>query len=348
MFISTDDLLEHLRWLRVAAQAAGAELIIAGDHLGAFFRRGAEDRFLLPRFVTPTGAGAGHTAAFFADTPGFAGWLPYPGKRWLTATDRLRFKELARAAGLPTLDAFTAPEKVPEGVVVKRAVSSATARVRGPFRAANEQPVDPEQGEYYEPYLEGDRLRLWFWNGKPICAQLDGPPAVIGDGKSPLRELILHRASYTGPRREEEGLALLDAAKVFLRFRGRTLDTVLARGERQTVDLRHGSALRHPSDRHTIDLRGATDLPWMPVVDKTGAVLFDTIPEPIRANTLFTVDAILDPRDQLWLLDMDCDPAVHPLTYPEIVASLFEVTMPEKPATAPSPGPSTTTARSES
>lgn len=348
MPFSTDDLLEHVRWLRIAAHAAGAELIIAGDHLGAFFRRGAEHRFLLPRFVTPTDAGAVHTPALFAQTHGFAGWLPYPGKRWPIATDRLRFKELARAAGLPAADAFTTPEKAPEDVVVKHAVSSATARVRGPFRAANEQPVDPEQGEYYEPYLEGDRLRLWFWNGKPICAQLDAPPAVIGDGVSPLRDLILHRASYTGPRSEDQGLALLEAAKVFLRFHGRTLDTVLTRGERQAVDLRHGSPLRHPSDRHTIDLRATTDLPWMPVVGKTGAVLFDAIPEPIRASTLFSLDAILDAREQLWLLDMDCDPVVHPLTYPEIVKSLFELGPPEEPTTVPSPEPATTTARSES
>lgn len=341
----TDDLLEHTRWLRIAAAATGAELIIAGDHLHALLRRGSEHRLLLPRFRTPDGKPR-TTPTFFAECDGFAGWLSHPGRLWPIGANRLAFKELVRSVGLGTPDAFTDAAANPENIVVKPSSTEAIAPIRGPFRSGSDQPL--RDGEYYERYVDGDRLRIWFWNESPICAEQERSPCVIGDGRSPLGDLILHRASYTGPRSEREGAALLEEATVFLRFHGRTLETVLARGERQIVDLRHGSALRHPSDRRTHDLRAATELRWTAAARALGTAAYLAIPEPIRKDTLFTVDAILDTNEQPWFLEMDCSPTVHPFAYPAILASLFEPLPVNPAAAAPADGSSETSTRSTS
>jgi hypothetical protein len=316
-------MLEHVRWLRNAVHGADAELLIAGDTLLALVRRGEWHGALHPRFAATSSGATVFSPQLHDAAEAFAGWLPYPVRQWPVAADRLLFKRTVQAAGLPTPAALL---EAPEGtshVVVKRSLRSAEHHVDGPFGTAAERPLDVPAGEYYEPFVPGDRLEVWYWHGAPVCAEMQRLPFVLGDGVSQLGELILHRASHSGPRASEDGEALFAKAEGFLRYLGTPMSTVIPHGVRQTVDFRHDSPLSHPSDRDTVDLSSAGDNDWMRLLRRTGEVLLATFPEAERAATLFTVELILDDRNRAWLIEASSNPFVHPLVYPSMVETLL-------------------------
>jgi hypothetical protein len=55
-----------------------------------------------------------------------------------------------------------------------------------------------------------------------------------------------------------------------------------------------------------------------------GLRLVEAIPPESRPQTLFTVDAVLDREQKLWVLEMNSNPTVHPLAYPAIVAGAMQ------------------------
>jgi hypothetical protein len=336
-------MLEHVRWLRHAAEAAGAELIFAGDTLLALLRKEDWHGALYPRFVIARDGSPVFTTQLHDAVDGFGGWLPYPIRPWPLAADRLQLKSTLAAAGLPVPEAIQEARDGLSHVVVKRAARSAESRTEGPFRSASDRPLDAAAGEFYEPFVPGDRLEVWFWNGVPLCGEMRRLPFVLGDGTAQLGELILHRASHSGPRSKEDGDALFARAEAFLGYLGTPLTTVLPQGVRQTVDFRHESPLSHPSDRDTIDLSTAGDTEWMRLLRRTGEVLLANLPEQERAAALFTVELLLDDENRPWLMGASSNPVVHPLVYPAVLASWVPAST-RAAADPVQPGPTTSVA----
>lgn len=57
----------------------------------------------------------------------------------------------------------------------------------------------------------------------------------------------------------------------------------------------------------------------------------------MRGTTLFTLDAMVDAQDHVWLLEMNSNPMVHPDAYPVMMTRLYEAaeqTMQPVPAPA--------------
>jgi hypothetical protein len=140
MRVSKDSFLEHVKWLRRAVMASRAELLLAGDSMQALVRQGPRHWVLHPQFLTETAGGMALTPQLHDETAAFLGWLPYRRGQPL-GPDRMSFIRLARSLGLPTPD-----------------VSSEAGREAG-------REATPA------PRIEGERLRLWFWNGSPACAE---------------------------------------------------------------------------------------------------------------------------------------------------------------------------------
>jgi hypothetical protein len=70
--------------------------------------------------------------------------------------------------------------------------------------------------------------------------------------------------------------------------------------------------------------------------------LWRSIPEPLRPASLYTVDAIADAEERIWLLEMNCNPAVHPDAYPVMFEGLFGAPLDaagREPASMPPPPP---------
>ncbi len=332
MEASKNEFLDHVKWLRHAVMAAGAEFIVAGDSLQALLRRGSHHWLLHPQFLMTVGGVGQYTPQLHEQSETFAGWLPYRTKRWPISTDKLAFKRFATAAGLPVPEHFMAAADSLGDVIVKRASSSFGRHLHGPFRSARERPLDLSQSEYYERFVRGDMLKIWFWNDTPVCAEQIKMPFVTGDGASTLRELITLRAKHRRRYTKEEFDEQLASCSSVLRYFGADLETVLPKGTTQLIEFRYSSYLRPPGDRVTLDFATQPEPSWMPIIRTAGRKLVAGIPEGIRAKTQFTVDAILDDAGQVWFLEMNSNPMTHPLAYPLIVQSMLASEVSATPA----------------
>ena len=335
---SKNNLLHHFLWLRAALAAAGAEAILDVDSFDVLVRRGPRQWALYPKFLAGAPGAQRYAAAPAPDVVTFAGWLPYRHKHWPLAADKLAFKRYARETLLPVPEYATDPDADLRDVIVKRANASFGAAIAGPFRSAAEHRLDPAHGEFFERFIEGKILKIWYWEGRPLCLEMDAMPSVRGDGGSSIGELILRRASLHQALRPEQRRALLDGCAALLRYHGTGIDDVLPRDRRQTVEFRYGSTLLHPRARTLVDLRGgpagegaaqgtgpaALAAPLLELLGTAGLRLREAIPAGTRRHTLFTVDAVLDANGRAWLLEMNSNPAVHPLAYPAIAASVLD------------------------
>jgi len=330
-----DAFFEHVKSLRRAVMTAGAEFLVAGDTLQALVRQGKRHWLLHPQFVTFLDAAPRRTPALHDRSELFAGWRPYVARTWPLAADRAAFRRLARKEGLSAQELSSDAAASPGPVVVSRLSASSGRQVEGPFRAGGERPLDVAQGESYEPFVRGDLLKVWFWNGAPICAEQERLPFVIGDGAATIGELV-SRAAGLARVPEPEREVLLARCELVLRVDGRTLSTVLPAEARQAVALGYGASPVH-GGREVLDLGSDPDPGWMPSMRRAGVAMLAAIPEAIRSGTLFTVDAIVDEGGRLWLLDMDCNPVVHPLVYPAMIGSLVGAERDASPASSQAP-----------
>jgi hypothetical protein len=322
---SKNSFLDHMRWFRAACRSAGAEAIVSLETWQAFVRRGEQHLAFFPQFQAWVQGRIQYQQGLTDDASMFAGWLPYRLKRWDIAVDKLAFKRYARAVGLQVPRHWLAAAEVPAGtpVVAKSPRSSFGIQVDGPYREAVERPLDAAQGEYYEEYLEGRLLKIWFWDGEPVCAELDRLPVFKGNGATSLRRAMLRRVERHRLLKAAQREELVARCEPLLRFHGRSLSDVLPAGETQVIDFRYGSQLMLGTERTVVDLGGGEPPAWLPAVQNAGRLLHAAIPAEIRAGTMFTVDAILAGEDRVYLLEANCNPTVHPMVYPVMVRHLL-------------------------
>ena len=323
MLPSKNSFLDHVKWLRKAVAAEQAEFILAGDSMQALVRKGNMHWRLRPQFLI-TIDGTRQYSSTPSDGPQmFAGWFPYETRRWRLASDKLAFKHFAQSAGFQVPDHDVSPTSQMTDVVVKRVASSFGTQVSGPYRTAQEHTIDPSTGEYYERFIFGDLVKIWFWNAEPICAEVDRMPYVMGDGVLNLRQQIIVRARYARNYSDEESRELVKSCAPLLKYYGVTEDTILPRGKEQRIEFRYGSDLMHPRNRRIVDLQSDPLESWAQPIPEIGKTLYGAIPGDLRQHVVYTVDAIRDPAGKLWLLEMNSNPTLHPLVYVPMMRDLL-------------------------
>lgn len=331
MAASKGDLLEHFKHLQKSLDEAGAEAILSVANFSVLMRRGAQDKVLYPQFLSMSGGAKQYTQTFGMNAKQFIGWLPYYNKRWEIATSKLSFKDYARTHGIRIPDHSVDLDADLRDVIVKRSVSSFGARIKGPFRSSRETALNADSGEFYERFIQGKIVKAWFWNATPVCMEVDAMPTLLGDGMSTIAALA--RKRLRGQRRpmsdpvRQAALEVLVADKLgqTAAYLGYRLDTVLPYRQSLLADFRYASELALPSYRQIVDLRTRMPTELATQFSAIGKALWAGIPAASRQDTLFTVDAILDPENRLWALEMNSNPYVHPLAYPLIVAAMFPV-----------------------
>lgn len=345
MRVSKTSLLDHVKWLRRAAQATNAELVVAGDSLQAFLRRGKEHAVLLPRFLTRSGGAHLMTPELHDESEAFLGWLPYGSRRVPFADDPASFRRKARALGLDAPEILAADAAPGDGVVVVRGTVPQARQVDGPFRSASEGAPDASKGDRIEQFAEGDFLRVWYWSGAPVCAELDVTPFVVADGTSTVRQLIARRVDQGRLLSQRDREVLAARSAVVLRHRGETLETVLPQGTRRRVEVGYGaSPPLVAADVQLLDLHAEPAPPWLAAVRDAGARLAAELPEQSRSSILFTLDAVLDDDRRIRPLELNANPVVHPLAYPAMIDALIQ-TQPHA-ATRPAGAPESKSERS--
>jgi hypothetical protein len=310
------DLLNHFKDLLPALEQAGVEAALNARTFHLTLRKDGKSCVLQPQFLVLQG-GRQYTPKFGQNAARFIGWCPYHNKRWDMAREKLRFKAYAAANALLTPEHSDDPHAALQDVIVKRNVSSFSADIKGPFRRSGDCALQASFGEFYERFVAGRSAKIFYWENRPICLELEKPPTVRGDGASSIRALVTERAALLQKDLHAE------RCEGYLRYLGLSLEHVLPRGVEQAVDFRYGSTLNLPSDMDNFDL-GRRMVPELaPQLVAIGDRLWAGIPEEVRENTLYTVDGVLDADNRLWLTEMNSNPFIHSFMYPTMVQALL-------------------------
>jgi hypothetical protein len=315
-------LFSHLRVMQQCLQRYQAEASLNPADYALQVR--ARNRYytLYPMFLGAKGGRLHYTRQLDEGSFGFAGWLPYFNKRWPIGSGKFAFKDFCRSNGLRTPAMWRSPAPDMGEFLVKHDSKSFGQAIHGPFRRY--EPRDPAQAiddkGYYEAFIRGRIVKATYWEGRLAAVELKTMAAVQGDGKSSLRQLIAPLLHPETPADEWNSLAAIASA-----YEGLKLEEVPAAGRSVLVDFRFASyANAYAIDRETFDpYRDLAGTPLLKQLVECGPVLWQGVPEALRAATLFTVDAMADDKDQLWLLEMNCNPVCHPSVYPLMFETLF-------------------------
>lgn len=278
---------------------------------------GGTEVLLYPRFA---GEHAGRTAYFdyFSGDFSFVGWLPYRLRKWALASDKLSFKRVARSRGLRVPLGWQEGVPLAEHFIVKPARGSFGLGMRGPFGPLSPYEADEAQpSAFFEQFIPGQSAKAWFWNSTLAALEVLASPVLYGDGTRTLREISqANRGSFD--------LKLpLDSSEDILRWQGLDADAIAESGREVQLDYRYAT----PYDRITLknrDVLGATSQVIRRQFEVAGRMLYEEIDEEVRANTAFTLDAVIDSEERVWFLEMNSHPMIHPAIYAPMLESLFE------------------------
>ncbi|RKP52532.1 hypothetical protein [Trinickia fusca] len=315
--------LNHLRNIRVWARRHDASVSLDAVTFRVTVTRDGRVVTLVPRFIMEMDTGFAYTNHFGDDDTLFCGWLPYDVKRWPLASDKLAFKQYCEQAGLPvpaySLQGMQQPDT---DFIVKGRQGSFGRGIRGPFRSgsAQAQAVVLSPGQFFEQFVQGECAKIWCWNGCPVAMERLKAPFVVGDGVRSLRELLESsgRGSFDVPQPADK------ADHDVLAWQGLDVDSVPALGQRVVLDFRYASPFDRTITRDR-DVLSAQSVSMRARLHQMAGSLAQGIPPATREHTIFTVDAIVDEDDQLWLLEMNSHPMVHPASYVPMLDSLFGV-----------------------
>lgn len=313
------DLLAHAWMLHASLEDFGAEASIDLASFTMEVRARNRHYTFYPRFIVRRGEQQIYSARPNRDTRWFGGWLPYVNKRWPIGSGKFAFKDFCRDKGLPTPRMWRSPEAGMRDFLVKIDLSSSAVGMHGPFAsydpAASSQAL--QTGGYYEQFVRGGMVKAWFWEDRLVSVDIHSMPTVTGDGKSSFRELIAGALPM--------GAAAPNWATFgeIARYQGTTLDAVPSPGETLLADFRFGSTLVRGVPDNVPTLERHKDSAVVREFRKFGPILWQEIPEQVRPATLFSLDAIIDAEDRVWLLEMNCNPQVHPEAYPFMLERLF-------------------------
>lgn len=271
---------------------------------------------LKPQFTAKVNGSKCYITGPSATMEAFSGWRENLFRQWSISNEKILFKNYMVHCGLPTPQFCMDSSKQLENVIVKTSRSSFSKGIRGPYRSSRDTRIDPSRGEFFEQFIPGRIVKLWYWNQEPVAAELLEMLGVFGNGKSTIFELLeTHRLMI--------GQATVDYAvfEPFLSFQGFSLETTPEKGQEVKVDFRY--ATEFPMSYRARDIRiGQEDFFGLEnFLKDVGQHLWRAIPEEIRHNLVYSVDAILDENNRLWLLEMNSNPYVHPYVYPHMLQS---------------------------
>ena len=311
------DAFNHFKWLQEAVVKSGGEAFLNIRNFVVEVRLPQQVHHLIPQFVARLNGAKVYATKLDRDSIRFAGWKPYICHPTPEIGQKLKFKEWLLRVGLPTPEYTTRHEPGLADVILKKNISSFGAHIAGPYRQAPDQPLDSENGEFYERYVPGRIVKTWFWANRPVCLELKDMPTVIGDGHSTVRKLAVRRAF--GPKK----MVKLEPVTELLQYLGNnTLDTVLKQDEKQIIDFRYASLFSRPGDVEDIDL--PSDNPAFASLQSLGQSIYGVLPAETRDKTIYSVDSILGHDGTLWFLEANFNPFVHPKLYPAMLAGLSQ------------------------
>jgi hypothetical protein len=321
------NLFSHLRAISECLPKFEARARIDFETLNLLIRGRGRQIELLPQFMCRRDGGVVYTPKLATDVRGFIGWRPYFNRIWPEATEKMIFKDFCASNGLRTPPRYLRAEDVRSSVLVKRSRSSFGQGMTGPFtaNALRELNYAPRGGEYFEEFIHGDIAKIWYWNDQPASLEIIPMPTVVGDGRSTLRDLIANIKSLLAFA-EPDATQLREA---LARYQGLTLDSVPRDGQRVLVDFRYQSTLHPVAFTKVNMLKDYEGTRALEQIREAGKEFWHVIPEQLRQDIVYTIDAIVDDQQNVWFLEMNCNPLVHPDVYSVMIESMLVAIAPQ-------------------
>jgi hypothetical protein len=313
------DFFLHTKCLRQAALDLNLKMQMDIQSLHVTINNKNKIDTLYPKYIYRTPEGVQSSTNFYDNTAWFAGWSlsdkPIVVNNF---KDKLHFKKLLIKASIPTPSHSSSNNHSLDNFIIKKAQSSGGRAILGPFKASDHVKRELGESEFFEAFIEGEILKIWFWNELPICLERQGMPKVIGDGVAPILDLI-KRTYCVSPFP-----VVLPRLNQFLSSQGYCLESILEKGKSQLLEFIYGKGIliQLPCKLEMIDDIENED--FMMQLLQVGDLANRYIQEEGCNNLIYTVDGICDSYGKLWILEANSYPVMHPLLYQTMLSNLVE------------------------
>jgi hypothetical protein len=308
------NVLNHLQPIRRWAKQAKVRIQLDAETFQLGLRGQDASMTLIPKFMIKSSSGAIAYVNHFTERCRFVGWLPYQVKNWGIGTDKTAFKRHCERAGLRTPSEWIGDEPPAESFLVKPRLGSWGDGIRGPFHAEDlrQQRITLGTDVYLEEFILGRPTKIWYWNESPVAIETIKLPTLYADGRRSLSEMARQ------PRGSFDLSHDLSSCTQVLAWQGWTAESIPPAGVEVVLGFLYASIF-DPVEVLDRDSLANETAEFVEELARVGRALVPQIPEEIRANTLYTVDGVIDKDGALSLLEMNCHPVVHPNTYPAML-----------------------------
>lgn len=262
--------------------------------------------------------------SFFPDALAirFSGWRPYAPKHIEFFSNKVELKKFLIKEGFRVPEYRLTRHGSFRDFVAKFSNESFGKGVAGPFEDFQKcvetmgNSVQSPENRYFEQYISGDIVKIWYLNEFPICYELIKCPQIKGNGYESIESIakrIVHR---------ERNADDLNRLNCMLKWQGLRTTDVLERGKTIIVDFIYGSP--YYASREFFTEQDVSLESFFNPVYKLGYALWDNIEPESGGLLVYTVDAVKDENDVFWFLEANSNPEVHPFVYPRMVGLLVE------------------------
>ncbi|QNB08822.1 hypothetical protein G5S34_20060 [Herbaspirillum frisingense] len=278
---------------------------------------------LTPRFQIYTASGLAYSNTMGQDGS-FVGWLPYTLKRWPIASDKLVFKNYCDENHLPTPAYWLKGEVPSTDFIIKERLGSFGQGIRGPFSRSQFGELAPSMGDgaFCEQFVDGDAIKVWYWNGTPRFLERIPPRYLIGDGRRSVKEIVsTKRGSF------DSSFEINADCEAYLSWQGMSADSIPPDGQKIKLAYRYATEFDAVSLADRSKFQSQSEKLRTQLIGM-GPILMKAIPDEIRDHVLFTLDAVVTENDDIFLLEANCNPMIHPLSYTHMLDDIFRVNTP--------------------
>ena len=280
-------------------------------HFGTF------SQTFYPQYIVYVDGDKRYSPIYDENAKTFIGWRPYFNKSVQSFVKKLDVKELLSSNNILVPEFSQDNDHDFGDFIIKGDISSFGDTIKGPFKEASDYSINAEKGEYAEKLINGDAIKIWAWNNTPVCLEYLKWPRIMGDGEKTVRELVKIHIKLLD--KEPEKKPKVDQALKMLEFYDRNLDTVLEKGEEHILDFIYGSDFTD-KDAITDVYLGKADSPeWSQQIQPIVDVLWAKACEEGVGDLAYSIDAILDKEQKLWILEANSNPFMHPAMYEHMI-----------------------------
>ena len=140
-----------------------------------------------------------------------------------------------------------------------------------------------------------------------------------------LKQVIRDEQAFKYDVRYQEALTTLHNIQQVLAFYGKTIHDVLDNDQRQFFEFRYFHRFPRNNVVYWLDRCDWDVGPYRDQLQHVGKVINVILSEESCDLLFYTVDAILDSKEQLWILEANSNPMIHPFLYEDMMGYCHKV-----------------------